>query len=116
LFFAIVLLFSATPLSVTIAVGPKNKEKSVRSVIGELNMLLASISSTVQGFLLPVMKGCVNLLRTLHERWKANEPTDLLDNGDILTFWSKDTAEVFPVSSVPEKGICRHRKPREKRF
>jgi hypothetical protein len=107
LFFAIVLLFSATPISVTIAVGPKNKEKSVRSVIGELNMLLASISSTVQGFLLPVMKGCVNLLRTLHERWKANEPTDLLDNGDILTFWSKDTAEVFPVSSATEKGICR---------
>ena len=100
-------MFSATPLSVTIAVGPKNKEKSVRSVNGELNILLASISSTVQGFLLPDMKGCVNLLRTLHERWKANEPTDLLDNGDILTFWSKDTAEVFPISSATEKGICR---------
>ena len=98
---------NATPLSVTVAVGPKNKEKSVRSVIGEPNILLASISLTVQGFPLPVMKGCVNFLRTLHERWKANEPTDLLDNGDILTFWSKDTAEVFPFSSATEKGICR---------
>jgi|688.fasta_scaffold865381_1 hypothetical protein len=75
-------------------------------MICELNILLTSISSTVQGFPLPAMKGCVNLLRTLHERWEGNEQADLLDDGNILTFLPQDTAEVFPVSSAPERGIC----------
>ncbi len=88
----------ATPLLVTVAVDPKNKDKSVRSVIGELNILLTSISSTVQGFPIPAMKRCVNLLRTLHERWKANEQADLLDDGNILTFFTT-------FFTIPQRGF-----------
>ncbi len=96
---------STAALSVSVAVGLKNREKSVRTVIGEMSLLLASISTTVQGFPLPVMQGCINLLRTLHNRWKANEPTDLIDGGRILTMFSQDSAEVFAVSAAPDTGI-----------
>jgi hypothetical protein len=59
---------------VNIAAGPKKKKccskPYVWNALAELNSVLASISKTVQGFPLPVMLGCVNMLRNLNSRYK----------------------------------------------
>ncbi len=60
----------------------QTKKSSVLSALSELNLVLASISTTVQGFHLPVMLGCVSMLRTLNNRWKSNEPA-ILVNGNV---------------------------------
>ena len=54
-------------------------QNSVRTALSALNIVLASLSTTVQGFPLPVMLGCVNMLRNLNNRWKSNEPAVLVD-------------------------------------
>lgn len=44
------------------------QKNSARTALAELNSVLASLSTTAQGFPLPVMLGCVNMLRNLNSR------------------------------------------------
>ncbi|KAI9560248.1 hypothetical protein GHT06_014262 [Daphnia sinensis] len=90
--------------TVTVAVGPNRQIKSARTTVGDLNLVLASIGTTIQSFPLPVMQGCINLLRTLNDRWKANEPTNLLDDGNVLAF----VDQVYVPLTLPETNTAPH--------
>lgn len=69
--------------SVTTVVGPGPKRRNAKQAITELNMVLQTISTTVQGFPVPVLCGCINMLRSINNRWRANVPADLGD-GNLL--------------------------------
>lgn len=67
-------------VTVTVAsVGPK----SAKAVVGDLHLILSSLSTTIQGFPIPVMRGYVNWLRSLNDRLRANESTNLILNGEL---------------------------------
>jgi hypothetical protein len=50
--------------------------------------VLASLRTTAQGFPLPVMLGCVNMLRNVNSRWKSNEPAVLVEGNIIFQLYS----------------------------
>jgi hypothetical protein len=63
-------------------------KNSARTALAELNSVLASRSTTAQGFPLPVTLGCVNMLRNLNSRWKSNEPAVLVEGNILFQLYS----------------------------
>ncbi len=64
------------------------QRNSARTALGELNSVLASLSTTAQRFPLSVMLGCVNMLRSLNSRWKSHEPEVLVEGNIIFQLYS----------------------------
>jgi hypothetical protein len=72
------------------------QKNSARTALAELNSVLASLSTTAQGFPLPVTLGCVNMLRNLNSRWKSNEPAVLVEGNILFQLYSNSATFTEP--------------------